>query len=64
MLLDEVVESLPALPGDGVTELKRLVTDATGNPAEFVSGEIDRVLDLGALVGDATPEGTRFRWAE
>ncbi len=59
-----MVESLPALAGDAVTELKRLVTEATGSPAEFVAGEIDRVLELGALVADRTPEGLLYRWAE
>lgn len=64
LLLDEVIESLPALPGDGVAELKAHVAEAVGVPADFASGEVDRVLQLGALVGDATHEGTRFRWAE
>jgi hypothetical protein len=58
------VESLPALAGDGVRELTRLVTEATGSPAEFVAGEVDSVLALGALVADRTPEGLRYRWAE
>ena len=64
LLLDEVIESLPAFPGDGIAELKTHVAAAAGVPADFASGEVDRVLELGALVGDATREGTRFRWAE
>ncbi|RIK94726.1 MAG: B12-binding domain-containing radical SAM protein [Proteobacteria bacterium] len=64
LLLDEVVESLPALAGDGVAELKRHVAEAAGVPADFASAEVERVLALGALVGDRSAEGTRFRWAE
>jgi len=64
LLLDEVIESLPVLPGDGVAELKAHVAEAAGVPADFASGEVDPLLQLGALVGDATHEGTRFRWAE
>jgi anaerobic magnesium-protoporphyrin IX monomethyl ester cyclase len=64
LLLDEVVEALPALPGDAATALKHHVAQATGAAAALVDAEIDRVLALGALVGDATPDGTRYRWAE
>ena len=64
LLLDEVIESLPVLPGDGIAALESHVAEAARVPAAFASGEVDRVLELGALVGDATHEGTRFRWAE
>jgi anaerobic magnesium-protoporphyrin IX monomethyl ester cyclase len=64
LLLDEVVEALPPLPGNGVAELKRRVATATDSDAAFVGAELERVLELGALVPDATPEGTRWRWAE
>ena len=64
LLLDDVVEALPPLPGDGVAELKRRVSAATGSEAAFVDAELERVLALGALVADATPEGVRWRWAE
>jgi hypothetical protein len=64
LLLDEVVEELPALPGDGVAELKSRVAAATSSDPAFVGAELDRVLELGALVSDPTPDGTRWRWAE
>jgi len=64
LLLDEVVESLPAFPGDATAGLKQHVAEAGGVDAAFASEEIDRVLALGALVGDQTPEGVRWRWAE
>jgi radical SAM superfamily enzyme YgiQ (UPF0313 family) len=64
LLLEETVESLPALPGDGVAALKDQVTTTTGSDAKLVDQELDRVLALGALVPDATPEGTRWHWAE
>jgi radical SAM superfamily enzyme YgiQ (UPF0313 family) len=64
LLLDETVEALPPLPGDGVAELKARVAAATGSELPFIDAEIERVLALGALVADATPEGVRWRWAE
>ena len=65
LLLDEVIESLPALPGDGVAELKRARRRSDGRAAPTSRrARSTRVLALGALVGDATPEGMRFRWAE
>ena len=40
------------------------MAEAAGAEASFVDAELERVLALGALVGDATPEGVRWRWAE
>jgi hypothetical protein len=40
------------------------VAEASGCEASFVDAEVERVLGLGALLGDATPEGVRWRWAE
>ena len=31
---------------------------------EFAASEMARVLELGALVPEQTPEGTRFAWSE
>jgi radical SAM superfamily enzyme YgiQ (UPF0313 family) len=64
LLLDEVVESLPALQGDAPEELTRHVIEATGAERALVAEEVARVLALGALVADQTAEGTRYRWAE
>jgi radical SAM superfamily enzyme YgiQ (UPF0313 family) len=64
LLLDETVEALPALPGDGVAGLKAGVAAATGSEPALVEAEIERVLELGALMGDRTAEGVRWRWAE
>jgi radical SAM superfamily enzyme YgiQ (UPF0313 family) len=64
LLLDEVVESLPALPGDAPEALTRHVIEATGAERALVAEEVVRVLALGALVADQTADGTRYRWAE
>jgi radical SAM superfamily enzyme YgiQ (UPF0313 family) len=64
LLLDEVVESLAPLREDPLGSLKRHVAEATGRDAAHVGEEIDRVLALGALVPEATPDGTVYRWAE
>ena len=64
LLLDEVVESLPALPGDAPEALTRHVIEATGAERALVAEEVVRVLALGALVADRTADGTRYRWAE
>jgi radical SAM superfamily enzyme YgiQ (UPF0313 family) len=64
LLLDEVIESLPPLGPDPVAALKRHVAEATGARAALVDVELDRVLALGALVADDTPQGARYRWAE
>ena len=64
LLLDEVVESLPAMQGNAPEQLTQHVIQATGAERALVAEEIARVLALGALVGDETPEGTRYRWSE
>jgi radical SAM superfamily enzyme YgiQ (UPF0313 family) len=64
LLLDEVVEGLLPFRGDAVGELKASVAAATGSARDLVDQELDRVLALGALVGEPTAEGVRFRWAE
>jgi radical SAM superfamily enzyme YgiQ (UPF0313 family) len=64
LLLDEVVEGMLPFRGDAVEGLKGAVASATGFRRDVVEEEVGRVLALGALVGDPTPEGVRFRWAE
>ena len=64
LLLDETVESLPPFRRDAVAQLKAHVTEATGAALGVVDEEIDRVLALGALVGQASSEGVRYRWAD
>jgi anaerobic magnesium-protoporphyrin IX monomethyl ester cyclase len=64
LLLDEVIEAMPALPGDGVAALKQHVAVATGVSPELANEEVDRVLALGALVADPAADGVRWRWAE
>ena len=64
LLLDDVVEGLPAFRAEPVGELVAAVVEATGIPPEFARDELDRVLALGALVRAEGPEGTRFAWAE
>jgi radical SAM superfamily enzyme YgiQ (UPF0313 family) len=64
LLLDEVVESLPAFAGDARAGLARAVADAAGVDPAYAAEEVERVIGLGALVGDETPEGVRWRWAE
>jgi anaerobic magnesium-protoporphyrin IX monomethyl ester cyclase len=64
LLLDEVIEELPTLPGDGMAALRQGVVDATGASPEQAGEELERVLGLGALVADPAPGGVRWRWAE
>ncbi len=64
LLLDEVIESLPALHGDAQAELTRHVIEATAAEPALVAEEVARVLALGALVSDQTAEGVRYRWSE
>lgn len=64
MLLDDLVEGLPAYRTEPVAELKRAVVEATGAAPDVVSEEIDRVLSLRALAPHETPEGVRFAWTD
>ena len=64
LLLDETIESLPPFRGEAVSQLKAHLAQATGAEPALVHEEVDRVLSLGALVGDSTSEGVRYRWAE
>jgi radical SAM superfamily enzyme YgiQ (UPF0313 family) len=64
LLLEDVIEGLPAFQRDPEAELAAAVVEATGADAGFVRDEVDRVLALRALVPSATPEGTRFAWSE
>jgi len=65
LLLDDVVEGLRPFQGTNpVIELKQAVALATGGALPVVTEEIDRVLALGALVQETTPEGVRFAWTE
>jgi len=64
ILLDDLVESLPAYRQNPVAELKHAVAEGTATDATVVGEEIDRVLALRALVAQETPEGTRFAWTE
>jgi radical SAM superfamily enzyme YgiQ (UPF0313 family) len=64
LLLDDVIESLPAFRRDPLDELGAAVVEATGAPPGYVKAELERVLELGALVQHETPEGTCFTWSE
>jgi radical SAM superfamily enzyme YgiQ (UPF0313 family) len=64
LLLDDVIEGLPAFRRDPMGELGSAVVEATGAAPEFVSDELERVFALGALVRRETPEGARFAWSE
>jgi len=65
LLLDDVVEGLrPFQSANPVSELKPALALATGGLPSVVSEEVDRVLALGALVPQATPDGVRFAWTE
>lgn len=64
MLLDDLVEGLPAYRTEPVAELKRAVVEATGAAPDVVNEEIDRVLSLRALAPHETPEGVRFAWTD
>lgn len=64
LLRDDVIEGLPAFQRDAFGELASAVVEATGAAAEMVRSELQRVLDLGALVQRETPDGARFAWSE
>ena len=64
LLLDDVIEGLPAYREDAVGGLVAAVAEAANVKPEFAASEITRVLELGALVPEQTPDGTRFAWSE
>ncbi|HVP31820.1 MAG TPA: radical SAM protein [Myxococcota bacterium] len=64
LLLDDVVEGFAPFRAEPVSELKRAVSEATATAADVVDAEVDRVLALGALAREETPQGTRFAWTE
>jgi radical SAM superfamily enzyme YgiQ (UPF0313 family) len=64
LLLDETFESLPPFRDDAVAQLKAHVIQSTGAEPELVDQEIDRVLAVGALVGETTSDGVRYQWAD
>jgi hypothetical protein len=64
LLLDDVVEGLPAFRGDVNAELAGAIAEAAGVRPEYAREEMDRVLALGALRATETAEGTRFAWTE
>jgi radical SAM superfamily enzyme YgiQ (UPF0313 family) len=64
LMLDDVIEGLPAFRRDPLAGLRSGVARATGAAPGFVRAELERVLALGALVRRETPGGVRFAWAE
>jgi radical SAM superfamily enzyme YgiQ (UPF0313 family) len=64
LLSNEVIEGLPAFRGDPVAELESAVVEATGMASDLVRPELERVLELGALVRCETRDGARFAWSE
>jgi radical SAM superfamily enzyme YgiQ (UPF0313 family) len=64
LLLGDTVESMPAFRGDAPRELEQAVAAATGVAPDVAAEEMSRVLALGALVGEKTPEGVRYAWSE
>ena len=64
LLLDDVIEGLPAFRSNPLGELESAVVEATGAPSELVSSELERVLELGALARCETRDGSRFTWSE
>ncbi len=64
LLREDVIEGLPAFQRDPLGGLASAVVEATGSEPEFVRSELERVLELAALVQHETPDGVRFAWAE
>jgi radical SAM superfamily enzyme YgiQ (UPF0313 family) len=64
LLLNDTVESMPAFRGDAPRELEQAVAAATGVAPDVAAEEMSRVLALGALVGEKTPDGVRYAWSE
>ena len=55
---------MPAFRGDAPRELEQAVAAATGVAPDVAAEEMSRVLALGALVGEKTPDGVRYAWSE
>ncbi len=64
LLLDDVIEGLPAYRENPVPALVAAVAEAGRVKPEFAAAEMSRVLELGALVPEETSQGTRFAWSE
>lgn len=65
LLLDDAVETFaPFAPADPVAGLERAVIEHTGDDPTFVSEEVARVLELGALEARPGSDGVRFAWTE
>jgi anaerobic magnesium-protoporphyrin IX monomethyl ester cyclase len=65
LLLDDAVDTFaPFRSPDPVAELEVAVAEHTGADPAFVSEEMRRVLDLGALTQRRGPDGVRFAWTE
>jgi len=64
LLLNDTIESLPAFRGDAPLALGQAVAAATGAAPDVAAEEVSRVIALGALVGEETPEGVRYAWSE
>jgi len=64
LLLDDIIEGLPAFRRDPLGELESAVVEATSAAPVLVRSELKRVLELGALVQRETRDGVRFAWPE
>jgi radical SAM superfamily enzyme YgiQ (UPF0313 family) len=64
LLREDVIEGLPPFRRDPLGELETAVVEATEAAPELVRSELERVLELGALVRRETRDGTRFAWSD
>jgi radical SAM superfamily enzyme YgiQ (UPF0313 family) len=64
LLLEDEVEGFAPFRVDPVAELTEAVSEATGVERGYAASEVQRLLDLGALLPRETPEGTRFEWSD
>jgi radical SAM superfamily enzyme YgiQ (UPF0313 family) len=65
LLLDDATDSFaPFASSDPVAGLERAVVEHTGEDPVFVSQELGRVLELGALAPRPGQGGVRFAWTE
>jgi len=65
LLLDDAIDSFaPFAASDAVAGLERAVVEHTGEDPAFVSQELCRVLELGALAPRPGQGGVRFAWTE